>query len=233
MAKNSETPNPEALTAKELELADREDKIKAAEARIKASSRNAINPESLAHPNAFMGQDGRTYYKYKMDDAGETLVTPKPIEEMSIDDFAEMPLSMFDSSIGRIPQNLTVTFKDPQWAAHWFNKKARDGYRVSEGRSMGYTPVLKEDLKSYFAGLNDKDGAIEQYDLVCMKIHKGRLYAKLAEYIQKAKMRGSINGYKNEAVRSMPAGGKPGMVGFYHSDQALSEVQGLGRALGE
>jgi len=181
-----------------------------------------------------MGQDGRTYYKYFLDgDKGEVVVTPKPLEEMTEQDFYDMPISLFDGMAGRIPQNLTVTFKDPQWAGQWFNKKAGSGARVGVARSLGFEPAKKEDLASYFAGLNDADGAVEQHDLVLMKIHKFKLYIKYAEWIQKAKTRGGINKYKEQAENAMPSGGRKGLVGHYHTPQALNEIQGLGKAPNE
>jgi hypothetical protein len=231
MSKSPDSPTD----PKDLELSDVKEKLRIAEAQLKQSRvRNAIDPEAMKHPNAFMGQDGRTYYKYLPEgDNGEVIVTPKPIEQMSEQDFYDMPISLFDGMAGRIPQNLTVTFKDPQWAGQWFNKKAGDGARVGVARSLGFVPAKKEDLQSYFAGLNDRDGAVEQHDLVLMKIHKAKLYLKYAEWIALAKKRGSINRYKDEATNSMPAGAKRDLVGFYHTPQALNEIQGLGKAPNE
>jgi hypothetical protein len=229
------TPQNDALAAKDLELAETREALRQAEGRLKqVSARNAVDPEAMKHPAAFMGQDGRTYYKYQPDgEQGEIIITPKPIEEMVEQDWYDMPISLFDGMAGRIPQNLTVTFKDPQWAGQWFNKKAGDGARVGVARALGFVPAKKQDLSSYFAGLNDRDGAVEQHDLVLMKIHKGKLYMKYAEWIALAKKRGSINGYKNMAENSMPSGRKPGLVGFHHTPQALTEIQGLGKAPNE
>ena len=174
-----------------------------------------------------MAQDGRTYYKYLNDD-GTALITPKPLEEMTSDDIGSMrSLSLVDAPSGRMPQNLTVSFKDPQWAGHWFNKKARSGYRVGEARSMGFVPAKVEDLATYFAGLNDKDGALEDNDLVLMKIHKSKLYAKVVSYIADAKRKGSIGGYKEQA-NSMLGPKAQESDPFYHTPQALKEKQGLG-----
>lgn len=235
MAKpNSDSPAPDALAARELELAQTQEKLRIAEAQLNQSrSRTAVDPESLKHPHAFQGGDGRTYYKYKLEDTGELVVLPKPLDEMAEQDFYDMPISLFDGMAGRIPQNLTVTFKDPQWAGQWFNKKAGDGARVGVARALGFVPAKKEDLASYFSGLNDQDGAVEQHDLVLMKIHKVRLYMKYAEWIQKAKINGGIQKYKQTAENATPAGRKPDLVGFYHTPQALREVQGLGMAPGE
>src|ERR1017187_1159751 len=123
---------------------------------LAAQQRHSLDPSSLKHPNAFMAQDGRTYYKYVNDD-GTSLITPKPLEEMSLDDIGSMrSLALVDAPSGRMPQNLTVEFKDPQWAGHWFNKKARSGYRVGVARSLGFVYAKVEDLSTYFAGLNDK-----------------------------------------------------------------------------
>ena len=187
-------PNPE-LAAKDLELADVQEKLRIAQAQLRSSATNpeAASKEALKHPHAFRAQDGRILYKYDVD--GQTVVSLKPMEETTIEEFCEgVPISMFQGQAGRLPQNLNVVFKDPQWAGFWFNKKARDGYRVGEARSMGWVPAKIEDLESYFAGLNDKDGALEQYDLILMKIHKANLYMRLAEAVLKAKRDGGIEG---------------------------------------
>src|SRR5271154_4062049 len=98
MSKSPETPQNDALAAKDLELSDTREKLRIAETQLKQGrTRNAVDPESLKNPAAFMGQDGRTYYKYFLDgDKGEVVVTPKPLEEMTEQDFYDMPISLFD-----------------------------------------------------------------------------------------------------------------------------------------
>jgi hypothetical protein len=231
MAKPAEN---EQLAAKELENADLREQLQRTEKLLRAQASNpdnqAVATEALKHPNAFRAQDGRILYKYEID--GQTVVSLKPMEDTSLEEFCEgMPISMFQGQAGRLPQNLTVTFKDPQWAGFWVNKKARDGYRVGDLRSQGWVPAKIEDLESYFSGLNDKDGALEQYDLILMKIHKAKLYMRLAEAILKAKRDGGIEGYKDTATKSIR--GKTGQVTFYHTPQAKNEIQGLGRAVDE
>lgn len=190
------------------------------------SQRSALDTESLKHPNAFMGQDGRTYYKYEID--GDQYILPKPIEEMKEQDFYDLSFPLIDSQVGRIPQNLTVTFKDPQWAGHWFNKKARDGARIGTARTLGFVPAKIEDLDMYWKGLNDKDGAVEDHDLVLMKVHKAKLYFKFAEAIKKAERDGGIEGYKNHALQSLENPANRKREPFYLTRQATQEFQGVG-----
>lgn len=190
-----------------------------------ASARKAMDPESLKHPNAFLHQDGRTYYKYEME--GDTVIMPKPIEEMSEQDFYQLPISMVDVQVNRMQQNLTVTFKDPQWAGYWFNRKAGDGRRVGEGLALGFVPAKIEDLSVYPKHLNDKDGAVEQHDVVLMKIHKAKLYGRYAQLLAHARSQGGIDAYKAEAVKGLNpkvAESAP----YYHTPQALKEFQGVG-----
>lgn len=192
---------------------------------------SALDKNSLEHPNAFMASDGRTMYKYEMEDKS-IVVLPKPLEEMREQDFYNLPITVFDQQPGRLPQNLTVVFKDPQWAGHWFNKKAGNANRVGVARTLGFVPAKIQDLETYFAGLNDQDGAVEQNDLVLMKIHKAKLYLRFAEWIQIAKQKGSIGGYKDEATRGLGAH-KEDHISYYHTPQALKEFQGLGTAPNE
>lgn len=176
---------------------------------------------------AFTGQDGRTYYRYQLD--GDTIVLPKPIEQMKEQDFYNLPVSLFDAQPGRLPQNLTVTFKDPQWAGYWFNKKAGSGTRVSIAKSLGYIPARKEDLEHYQLELSDADGAIEQNDVVLMKIHKAKLYMQYKNAMDIAKSKGSINRHKADAENFVrQAGGDLSKGSYYHTPQALQEFQGIG-----
>ena len=76
---------------------------------------------------------------------GQKVVLPKKIEEMTEQDFFDMPISSMDTQLGRMPQDLSVKFKDPQWAGYWFNKKAKDGQRVGVARAMGFVPAKVEE----------------------------------------------------------------------------------------
>jgi len=192
----------------------------------------------LEHPNAFRAGDGRILYRYEVslfegdDEAKEITVLPKPLEEMTEQDYYDLPIQTVMQA-GRVPQNLTVIFKDKQWAGHWFNKKAGHGSRVGVARALGFVPAKVEDLESYFHGLNDKDGALEQEDLVLMKIHKHKLYMRFAEAMAQAKAKGSIEGYRAVAMSGRRQGVDEKDMTYYHTPQALKEVQGLGRAPGE
>jgi hypothetical protein len=175
----------------------------------------------------FKGQDGRNYWRYDLQ--GEMVVLPKPIEQMSEQDFYNLPVSLYDSMPGRLPQNLSVKFKDPQWAGYWFNKKAGSGARVSTARSLGYLPAVQDDIELMVAGLDATDGAIEQHDLVLMKIHKAKLFLKYKEWIDKAKLLGGIESYKNRAESVVKQGGGDLDKGQYFlTPQAKQEFQGVG-----
>jgi len=186
-------------------------------------------PAEKAKPKSgmFKGQDGRDYWRY--DSNGETVVLPKKLEDMTEQDFYNLPISLYDSMPGRVPQNLTVKFRDPQWAGYWFNKKAGSGARVSTARSLGYLPAVREDVEVMDAGLDNTNGAIEQHDLVLMKIHKYKLYSQYAEWIAKAKLLGGIASYKNRADAFVQqAGGDLDKGQYYLTPQAKQEFQGVG-----
>jgi hypothetical protein len=175
----------------------------------------------------FMAGDGRKMWRYTVD--GEVYIYPKPIEEMTEDDVYKMAPRFSDITAGRIPQNLNAVFKDPQWAGYWFNKSARSGVRVSEGRAMGFIPATKDDIEVIIAGLNDSNGGIEQHDLVLMKIHKAKLYGRYSQLIAQAKLRGGIDSYKNAAENEVMAHGGDLTKGrYYHTPQATDEYQGVG-----
>jgi hypothetical protein len=229
-ADSPEAPSlQEQLDAAKLELQEVSARANMAEGQLRsrraAPSAHALDPKSLEHPNAFLAGDGRTLYRYEMD--GQQFVFPKPIEEMKEQDFYDLSLSMQDNQPGRLPQNLTVTFKDPQWAGHWFNKKAGSGARVSVARSLGFVPAKIEDLESYFGGLNDKDGAVEDNDLVLMKIHKAKLYLRCAEWMNKAKKAGGVEAYRQKAsVGLTPRDSQ--QEPYFLTPQATGEYQGVG-----
>ncbi len=213
-----ENPEQKAYTVDEL--------VKAANVNVVA----APPPQSEKKKPAagmFKGQDGRDYWRYDLD--GEMVILPKPIEQMTEEDFYKLPPSLYDMQPGRLPQNLTVVFKDPQWAGYWFNKSAKNGVRVSVARSLGYVPATQDDCETIVAGLDPTTGAIEQHDLVLMKIHKAKLYRKYAEWIGMAKQRGGIESYKNAAESEvMSHGGDLTKGRYYHTPQATQEFQGVG-----
>lgn len=174
---------------------------------------------------AFMASDGRMMYEYIVE--GEKLITPKPIEEMTLEDFDRMAPTISDPQLGRIPQTLTVKFKDPQWAGHWFNRKAQDGRRISEARALGFVPAKREDCEWIAHSINDEDGAIMDNDLVLMKIHKAVLFAKYKQHMDMARIKGGKDSYKTQAEGSLPNGGAD-KVAVYYTPQAEREFSGLG-----
>jgi hypothetical protein len=174
---------------------------------------------------AFLAGDGRTLYKYKIDD--QTVVLPKPIDKMTEEDFYSLPISLVDSQAGRVPQNLTVKFADPQWAGHWFNRKAQDGRRVSEAKALGYLPAKREDCEWVAHSVNDEDGAIIDNDLVLMKIHKAKLFLQYKVWMDTAKKLGGNASYKQTAENAVGGQGG-GKVEHYFTPQATKEFSGLG-----
>lgn len=187
----------------------------------------AVEPEvKAAEPQggAFLAGDGRMMYKYTLD--GQTVVLPKPIGDMSEEDFYRLPISLSDATAGRLPQTLTVKFRDPQWAGHWFNRKAQDGRRVSEAKALGYTPATRDDCEWVSHSLNDDDGAIIDNDLVLMKIHKAQLFLQYKGWMDTAKRLGGNPAYKQAAESVMGHSG--GKVEHYFAKQAEKEFSGLG-----
>lgn len=183
-------------------------------------------PERKPEPTggAFLASDGRTMFKYTV--GTDTIVTPKPIEQMTEEDFYSLPIALGDPLSGRLPQMLTVKFRDPQWAGHWFNRKAQDGRRVSEARALGFIPATRDDLEWVSHSLNDADGAVIDNDLVLMKIHKAQLYLKYKSWMDLAKAKGSISAYKATAENQV--GNSGGKVEHYFTAQATKEYSGLG-----
>jgi len=189
-------------------------------------------PEKKPVSGAFVAQDGRTLWRYDLN--GETVILPKKIEDMTEQDYYDLPISLYDSMPGRIPQNLTVKFKDPQWAGYWFNKTAKSGARIANARSMGYVPATLEDVEAINAGLDDASGAVEQHDLVLMKIHKHKLYSKYKAWIDIAKKQGGVGSYKNFADASARnSGGDMSKAQYYLTPQATQEFQGVGQVVSD
>jgi hypothetical protein len=199
------------------------------DAKIPVAASSVAPPPVQKAPvqGMFKGQDGRELWRYEMN--GETVILPKPLDKMTEEDFYQLPASLSDTMPGRIPQNLSVKFKDPQWAGYWFNKKAGSGARVSTARALGYIPATRDDVESINAGLDDSDGAVEQHDLVLMKIHKHKLYMKYKEWIDKAKQLGGIESYKNNATAFVRnKGGDMTKGNYFLTPQATEEFQGVG-----
>jgi hypothetical protein len=175
------------------------------------------------------GQDGKTWYRYHVDN--ETLVLRKRMEEMTDEDWLATPISLQNVQTNRIPQELTVRFRDPQWAGRWFNKSAKDGTRINQARYMGFIPAKKEDLEWVFnsTGINDGDGAVEQGDLVLFKIHKAKLAAMLQKNFQESLNRGKPSSYLSNAEGGvMVPDNHQNHVGFSLSQHAMTEKQGVG-----
>jgi hypothetical protein len=182
-------------------------------------------PESIPQGAVLRDKSGRMMYRYEVD--GNIVLLPKPVEQMKEQDYYDLPITLYDNQPGRIPQNLAVVFKDPQWAGHWFNKRAKEGLRVAEARSLGFQPAKKEDLDKYYLELNDKDGAIEQGDLVLMKTSKVNLYMRYKQSMDKALQAGGVSGYKNKANEMLNPANRA-QEPFYVAEQAKKEFQGAG-----
>jgi hypothetical protein len=177
-----------------------------------------------AKGGAFIAGDGRMMYKYTVDD--QTIITPKPLDQLSEEDFYSLPISLAGAQAGRLPQNLTVKWRDPHIAGHWFNRKAADGRRVSEAMALGYVPAKREDCEWVSSSLNDEDGAIIDNDLVLMKISKAKLFLQYKQWMDLAKIKGGKNSYKQTAEGAVGATG--GKVDHYFTPQAEKEYSGLG-----
>lgn len=181
-------------------------------------------PKAEPQGGAFLAGDGRMLYKYVIDD--QTVILPKPIDQMSEEDFYSLPINPAGTMAGRLPQTLTVKFNDPQWAGHWFNRKAGEGRRVSEAKALGYIPAMREDCEWVAHSLNDEDGAIIDNDLVLMKIHKAKLYLQYKQWMDIARVKGGKTSYKQTAEGMVGISG--GKVDHFFTPQAEKEFQGLG-----
>jgi hypothetical protein len=185
-----------------------------------------LRPDDPPSPECktFMGQDGRTYYKYKVD--GQELVTVKPLEQMTEQDFYDLPIAAYEAQAGRIPNNLTVEFVDPQMAGYWVNCHYNNGMRVVDARTRGFVPAKREDLKFVCTGLDDTDGAVKQAggDLILMKISKAKLFMRYKEWMDIARLRGGVDHYKSVASNAV----NPKYFSFDIAKQAQREFQGLG-----
>jgi hypothetical protein len=203
-------------------------KPKAANAPPSPSQPSAVGaaPKEAPPKNGAFMKDGKWFYRYEQD--GEVMILPKPIEQMTEQDFYDMPMALVDNTIGRLPTNLTVKFKDPQWAGYWFNKKANGAARVGTGKALGFVSAKIEDLEWYPAHLNDKDGALEQGDdLILMKIPKWRLYNYYKQAQDRARRQGGVQGYKQHANSTLPPSARA-QDPFYLTPQATQEYSGVG-----
>jgi hypothetical protein len=191
------------------------------------SSPPARDAEKAPPQNGAFMRDGKMFYRYDMD--GDIIVTHKPIEQMTEQDFYDAPIEMMqDNSSGRLPANLTVRFKDPQYVGHWFNKKAGGGARIGTAHALNFVPAKKEDLEWCSKHLLDTDGAIEQGgDLVLFKIHKAQLFKYFKQSLEKAKKLGGIEGYKNKAQSTLSPANMDRSP-YYFGPQATQEFQGIG-----
>ncbi len=182
--------------------------------------------EAPAEDGAFMA-NGKMMYRYTFN--GEVIVTPKPIENMTEQEFYDAAIPMLlDNSTGRLPANLTVRFKDPQYAGHWFNKAAGKSQRIGVARTLGFVPATKADLDWFSPELNDTDGALEQGgDLVLFKIHKAKLFMYFKQNLEKSRRQGGVEGYRakaNEGLNPANRSKDP----FWVGPQATEEFTGVG-----
>ena len=175
-----------------------------------------------------MSQDGRTAVWEYTDVNGEKFVLPRPVDKMSIEEFTRsFKLSLNELMPGRLPQNLTVIFKDEQWAGHWFNCMARKGRRLADARGLGFIAVKAEELEAYMSELNDKDGCIRDDDLVLFKIHKAQLYLNAMRRMALAQRLGGKGQYMSTAENSLNGNGGD-KVGYYYAPNVEKEFTGLG-----
>ncbi len=190
-------------------------------------------PEGVKQPGTTSGmflhtdEHGVQRQLYKTVVDGEIFITPKPMNEMSIEDYDRNPFSLASSSANRIPQDLTVKFKDPQWAGQWFNRSAKDGRRVQIARTLGFVPAKVEDCEWVSHSLNDADGAVTDGDLVLFKIHKAKLLAFSKGNMDEARKMGSKDTYLHQAEGAVP-GNHAGKVSHYFTSQAANEFSGMG-----
>ncbi len=220
-------PNNKPVSADELIAAVTEGKTQtAAPASTTATEPAKAEPiTSGMFLHKFEDGSTATLYKYVID--GEVVVTPKPIGEMSIEDFDRSPFSLAASSSNRIPQDLTVKFKDPQWAGQWFNRSAGNGKRIRQAETMGFVPAKIEDCAWVSRGLNDQDGAVTDGDLVLYKIHKAKLLSFSKGNMDQARKMGNKDSYLAQAQGATP-GNNGGKVNHYFTQQATTEFSGMG-----
>jgi hypothetical protein len=196
---------------------------------VQAVTQSKTKTEGDWEDGSTIEADGKTWYRYHVD--GEQLTLRKPLDQMTEDDWMRTPISLSSVQTSRIPQELTVKFRDPQWAARWFNKSAKDGVRLNQARYMGFVPAKRDDLEWVFnsSGISDADGAVEQGDLVLFKIHKAKLAVMLQKNFAEAAGRGTPQSYlsKTESSVMVPDNHRT-HVNFNLTEHALTEKQGVG-----
>lgn len=182
-------------------------------------------PAADGYLGAFQGGDGRWLHSYVID--GRKVILPKKVEEMRDEDFLALSSSMYDPVSNRIPQNLTVKFREAHLAGYWANRKAQDGKSVRRLMAMGFRTAKKEDCDWIPQGLNTDDGEITDGDVVLMVVHKAKLFMGfLASYYEDAMLKGGQKGYRQTAEAELH--GKGGdKVSHFMTPQA-NEFHGLG-----
>ena len=96
--------------------------------------------------------------------------------------------------------------------------------RINELRSQGFVPAKKEDLEFVAVDTNDQDGAVIQNDVILMKIHKAKLFARYKNWMDIARKRGGSEQYRQIAA----ANASNQNLSFYLTPQAKNEFQGIG-----
>lgn len=196
------------------------------------SPSGAAQPEKAPSPapdGAFM-VSGRMYYRQTIPGTADTIVSTKPLnwETMTEQDFYDMPMQLqLEATPGRLPVNLTVKFKDPQYAGHWFNKKAGGGRRLGIASTLNFVPAKKEDLEWCASNLKDSDGAVEQDDVVLFKIHKAQLYKYFRQNLEQSRSKGSAKAYQGMASEGLNPANRTKDI-YYLGPQATEEFTGVG-----
>lgn len=181
-------------------------------------------PAKDGYIGSFQDGSGRFMHSYLID--GRKVILPKKQEDMKDEDWMSLSSALYDPVSNRVPLNLTVKFRDPQWAGHWANRKAQDGKSIRRLQSLGFLTATKEDCEWVPQGLNTEDGGIVDGDLVLMKIHKMKLFMGfLKGYFDEAMQKGGKAGYKQTAEGAI---GATHQVSHYMAAQTNSEFTGLG-----
>lgn len=177
---------------------------------------------------AFRGGDGRYLHKYTDSNSRDGFVIlPKKVEEMTEEDFMATAMTMSDPVANRVPLNLTVKWRDPQWAGYWAQRKVKDGQSVRRLQAMGFVTAKREDCEWLPQGIIVDDGEVTDGDLVLMKIPKVKLFSQfLSAYYREAMQKGGKQGYTQEAHNAL---GQPtNKVSHYAAAQTSNEFTGLG-----
>jgi len=211
-----DTPKPSVQAVNPADLIKKANALNTTE--VKPNTTLSAGPQA----EKYTGQDGRTYYKYVIE--GQELVCLKPLEEMTEQDFYDLPVAAYDIQAGRLPLNLVAEFHDPHIAGYWVNCFHKNGIRVNDARARGFVPAHRDDLKFVADGIDTSDGSVKQNDLILMKIHKAKLYMRYKEAMDIAKVRGNPEHYRQMAENAV----NQKYFGFDLTKQAKTEFQGLG-----